>query len=239
VRANDVCLSLCLSVCLSVCLLFNTQGGALAGRGLCYLGPQPLFFVEYTVRNTPSFPIPLFSRLEVLYLVSSIHFVSSLHVSYSSKPSSSFSFMVSKQASHCAGVAQGNEMVRSGGIDLVDDEDCSDPITCCNTSFSGPFVRAQTLRRNTISGAANALLARFARAVSQHEYGLLHLTRQAQDKQLENRESKKQRAFACVCFPQGFLRSRASAAASHCTALWARLAARPPISSSRRTLCFV
>jgi hypothetical protein len=74
--------------------MHSASGGALAGRGLCYLGPQPLFFAEYT----------------------------------------------------------GNHMIRSGGIDIVDDEDCSDPITCCNTSFSGPFVRAQTVRRNIISG---------------------------------------------------------------------------------------
>lgn len=46
----------------------------------------------------------------------------------------------------------GNQMIRSGGIDLVDDEDCSDPVTCCSTSFSGPYVRAQVVRRNSIAG---------------------------------------------------------------------------------------
>jgi hypothetical protein len=45
-------------------------------------------------------------------------------------------------------------LVRSGGIEIVDDQDCSDPITCCNTTFSGPYVRWQTVRRNTISGVA-------------------------------------------------------------------------------------
>jgi hypothetical protein len=77
--------------------MHSASGGSLAGRGLCYVGPQPLFFCEFS----------------------------------------------------------GNMMLNSGGIDLIDEMDCSDPITCCNTSFGGPFLRWVTVRRNNISGVRN------------------------------------------------------------------------------------